>query len=87
MGKPGVDEGSVCSGFVAFGYIIFCHLVLCCMLDCTAVSLCDGLMEVSGDDACVDVIGQCGGVGVMLRYVVGEGDEACVGEGWMHVVG
>ena len=66
VGTPGIDEGSVCSGFVVFGYIASCHFILCCMFECTAVSLCDGLMEVGGDDACVDVIGQCGGVRVML---------------------
>ena len=47
----------------------------------------DGFVEVGGDDACVDVIGQCGGVRVVLRNVVWEGDETCVGEGWVHVVG
>ena len=52
-----------------------------------AVSLRDGLVKVSGDDACVDVVGQCGGIWVMLGYVVGERDEACIGEGWVHMVG
>ena len=42
-----------------------------------------GLVEVGGDDACVDVVGQRGGVGVILGDVVREGDEACEGEGWM----
>ena len=32
------------------------------------------------DDACVDMISECGVVGVVLGRIVGVGDEACVGE-------
>ena len=42
---------------------------------------------MGGDDACVDVVGQRGGVGVVLREIVGEGDESCEGEGRMSVGG
>ena len=42
---------------------------------------------MGGDDACVNVISKCGVVGVVLGRIVGEGDEACVGEGGVSVGG
>ena len=57
MGAPGVDEGGACGCLVAVSYVCFCHLVLFRVLECMAVSLRDGLEEVSGDDACVYVVG------------------------------
>ena len=86
MGTPGIDEGGACSCFVAVSNICLCQLGLCCVLEDMAVSLRDGVVEVGGDDACVDVVGQCGGIWVMLGNVVWGGNEACVGEGWVHMV-
>ena len=54
---------------------------------CVLVGCYYGLVEVGGDDACVDVIGQRGGVGVILGDVVGEGDESRLGKVRVHVVG
>ena len=51
-------------------------LVSCRMLVCFSVGTSNGVVEMSGDDTCVNVIGQCGGVGGALVWIVGEGDEA-----------
>ena len=64
--------------------------VIWCRVACLVVFLVgtgNGVVEVSGDDTCVNVIDQCGVVGVMLGEIVGEGDEACVGESWVHMGG
>ena len=44
----------------------------------------DGFVKVGGDDACVDVVDEGGGVGVVSRDVVGVGDEACLRKGGVH---
>ena len=51
-------------------------LVSCCMLGCFSVGTGNGVVEMSGDDTCVNMIDQCGGVGGALVWIVGEGDEA-----------
>ena len=61
----------------------FCEFVGLGKSGCVLIGCYYGLVEVGGDDACVDVIGQRGGVGVIMGDVIGEGDEACEGEGWM----
>ena len=87
VGTPGIDEGGTCGCFVAVSNFCLCQLGLFRVLEYMAVSLRDGFVEVGGDDACVDVVGQCGGIWVMLGYIVRGGDEACIGEGWVHMVG
>ena len=63
-----------------------CHIVGCRMIDGVFVGSLDGFVEVGGDDACVDVVGQGCGIRVMLGDVMWGGDETCVGEGWVHTV-
>ena len=43
-----------------------CHLVACRVFGCLFVGGYDGFVKVGGDDACVNVISQCGMVGVVL---------------------
>ena len=69
------------------GEVWFCEFVGFGKCGCVLVGCFYGLVEVGGDDACVDVIGQRGGVGVVLGEVVGEGDESYEGEGRMSVGG
>ena len=42
---------------------------------------------MGGDDACVNVICECGVVRVVLGGIMGEGDEASVGEGGVSAGG
>ena len=58
-------------------------LVVVDVCGCSSVSFDNGLVEVGGDDAGVDVVSQRGTVLVVLREVVGEDDESCKGEGGM----
>ena len=87
MCMPGSDEGGACSCFVAVSDICLCQLGFVGMVEGLTVGLRDGFVEVGGDDACVDVVGQCGGIWVMLGNIVRGGNEACIGEGWVHMVG
>ena len=57
------------------------------MVVCLFVGGNNGLLQVGGDDACVNFISQCSVVGIVLGGVVGECDEACVGEGWVSIRG
>ena len=57
------------------------------MLGCLSVGLGDCFVKVCGYDTCVNVIGQCGVIWFMFGEDVGEGDEACVSEGGVHVGG
>ena len=41
------------------------------MFGCLFVGGSDGFMKVDGDDVCVNVIGQCSVVGVVLGIIVG----------------
>ena len=87
VGAPGLNEGFMFGVLEDLGEVWFCEFVGFGKSGCVLVGCYYGLVEVGGDDACVDVIGQRGGVGVVLGEVVGEGDESCEGEGRMSVGG
>ena len=76
VGVPGLEEGRM-----------FCFVEFVCNLwvgevvgfsECSGalVGCGDGFMKVGGDDARKDVVGEGGGVGVILGRVMGERDEA-----------
>ena len=45
----------------------------------------DGFVKVGGDGACIDMVGEGGGVGVVLGSVMGKRDESWEGECWVSV--
>ena len=87
VGAPGLNEEFMFGVLEDLGEGWYCEFVGFGKSGGMLVVCYYGLVEVDGDDACVDVIGQRGGVGIILGEVVGEGDESCEGEGRMSVGG